>query len=90
MSVEVILPPSLQSIISGLRSVAVKGRTVGECLDDLVAKYPGLRPSLFNDDKSLQKGFSIFVNKENAHPEGLCKPVQDEDKIYIMNILVGG
>ena len=89
MSIEVYIPPSLQSQIGNVKLVKVEGKTVGECLAALIACYPQLGSGLLKDGK-IHKGLSLFVNSENAHPQGLNKPVHDGDKLYIMNILVGG
>ncbi len=89
MSVQVYIPPSLQSQVENVKTVAVAGRTVGECLDALTRLYPQLGPLILNGRK-VHKGFSLFVNRENIHPQGLSTAVKDGDKLYIMNILVGG
>jgi molybdopterin converting factor small subunit len=89
MSIEVYIPPSLQSQIDNVKLVKVEGKTVGECLADLICRYPQLDSGLLKGRK-IHKGLSLFVNGENAHPQGLNKPVHDGDKLYIMNILVGG
>ena len=89
MSIEVYIPPSLQSQIDSVKLVRVEGKTVGECITALIARYPQLASGLLKNGK-IHKGLSLFVNSENAHPQGLNKPVCDGDKLYIMNILVGG
>jgi molybdopterin converting factor small subunit len=66
------------------------GRTVGDCLRELTARYPGARPILFKEDGSLQKMLAVFVNGENAYPGELEREVHDGDTIYLMYTIVGG
>ena len=43
MSVRVKLPPALQELSGGVETVEVTGRTVGECLEELEAQFPGIK-----------------------------------------------
>jgi len=90
MSVEINIPPVLQALIEGVRRVDVSGSTVGECLKELVGRYPSLKPRLFTRQGKLIKGVSIFINGESAYPGELARPVHDGDKVYITNIVLGG
>jgi len=77
-------------VLGDVNQIDVTGRTVGECLDDLVKQYPGLKSKLFNKDHNVANGVNIFVNAENAYPEPMKKPVKNGDKIYISFIVLGG
>jgi molybdopterin converting factor small subunit len=90
MSVEINIPPALQALVGGVRQIDVDGGTVGECLDALSQKYPGLRPRLFSRNGKPAGGMSIFVNGESAYPDPLARPVRDGDKIHLANIVLGG
>jgi len=90
MTVEINIPPVLQAVVDGVSRIDVSGGTVGECLKEIVEKYPQLRAKLFNKRGRLPNGISIFINKENAFPEPLSRPVRDGDKIYISHIVLGG
>ena len=45
------IPPQLRSEVGGVREVPADGGTVRELLDDLMARFPGLRPQLVEDDE---------------------------------------
>jgi molybdopterin converting factor small subunit len=90
MSVEINLPPVLQALVGDIRQVDVSGGTVGECLADLVKRYPPLKSRLFNRNNKLPNGINIFVNGENAYPEPLAKRVYEGDKIHLSYIVLGG
>jgi molybdopterin converting factor small subunit len=90
MSVEINIPPVLQALVGDIKQIDVTGRTVGECLEELVKQYPQLKSRLFKKKNELANGINIFVNGENAYPKPLAKPVGDGDKIYIAFIVLGG
>jgi hypothetical protein len=90
MPVEVYLPPSMQIQAGGLRQLTVRGDTLGKCLDQLILLHPPLREAIFGPNQTLNKKLSFYINSENAYPEMLKKAVQDGDRVYIMDILVGG
>ena len=90
MTVQINIPPVLQALVSGVNRIEVQGSTVGECLNEMVEKYPQLKPKLFNKRGELPKGVSIFINRENAFPKPLSRPVRPGDKIYISHIVLGG
>jgi molybdopterin converting factor small subunit len=90
MTVEINIPPVLQALVDGINRINVSGSTVGECLTEMVKKYPQLKAKLFNRRGKLPNGISIFINGENAYPGPLSRPVVDGDKIYISHIVLGG
>lgn len=90
MSVEINIPQSFQHLVKGKKTVAVDGSTVGESLNNLVGRYPEMKPLLFTKRGKLHSYIEIFVNKESSYPEELAKPVTDGDKLDIINIIAGG
>jgi len=89
MSVTVNIPQFLQPDTDDVRAAKVDGGTVGECLNDLVKRFPRLKPLLFKNGK-LHGYLDVFVNKKSAYPEELAKPVANGDELHIINIIVGG
>ena len=90
MSVEINIPPVLQAMVGDIEQIDVTGRTVGECLEEMVQRYPQLKSRLFNKKNKLPNGINIFVNGENAYPEPLAKQVHKGDKVHIAYIVLGG
>ena len=64
MSIKVQIPTPLREQSGGNAEVEVAGATVGAALADLVAKYPGLAPKLFDGGK-LRPYINVFVNDED-------------------------
>lgn len=83
MSVKIFLPSKMEHLAENKEVVDVEGSTVGECIQDLIRKYPGIRKALFKNDGKLDSTVMIFINAENAYPDELLKPVKDGDEVYI-------
>jgi molybdopterin converting factor small subunit len=70
--------------------VEVEGGTVGDCLEDLVQQYPGMKEGLFDKKGKLLNVVEVYVNNESAYPEELAKSVKDGDEIQLILMLAGG
>ena len=90
MSVIVKLPPALQDFSGGVETLEVSGRTVDEYLNQLEARFPGIRESLLDRQGKLLRVFGIYLNSDGLHPVELDSPVRDGDEIVILNFLMGG
>lgn len=90
MSIEISLPPVLQAMAGDIKQVSCAGNTIGNCLNDLIEKYPQINPKLFRGKGKLANGVNIFLNGINVLPEKLSSPVRDGDKIHISFLVLGG
>jgi molybdopterin synthase sulfur carrier subunit len=90
MAVTVRIHPFLRNLTGGQEIVEVQGKTVGECLDDLEAKFPGIKRQICDPEGKLVDPWEIYVNSTSSHPEGLAKPVQAGDELAIMALILGG
>jgi molybdopterin converting factor small subunit len=80
VSVTINIPQFLQHLTDDVKIAVVNGRTVGECLSDLVQQFPQLKTLLFTKNG----------NGESAYPEELAKRVNDGDEFHIIKAVVGG
>ena len=90
MGIKVKLPPSLQELSGGVETLEVNGRTVGECLEKLESRFPGVRESLLDRQGKLLRAFGIYLNADELRPVELDSPVRDGDELVILNFLMGG
>jgi len=90
MSVEINIPQFLQPVADEVKVADVNGSTVGDCLSDLVKKFPRLEEKLFGENGKLHGYLDVFINGESAYPEELARPVSQGDELHIVNIIVGG
>jgi molybdopterin synthase sulfur carrier subunit len=90
MSVRVKLPPILQEPSGGVEAPEVAGRTVGECLESLEKRFPGIKEVLFDRQGNLLRIFGIYLNADGLRPIELDTKLRDGDEIVILNFLMGG
>ncbi len=86
MSIKVQIDSALLHITDGNEVVEVAGKTVGQCLNALRVRFPGLDSALFQQDQ-VWSDIGIFLNDENAY---LSQSVKDGDKLAILMPLGGG
>jgi molybdopterin converting factor small subunit len=75
---------------NGLKVVTVEGRTVGECLNQLIKQFPGMEKALFAKKDQLLRNVEIYLNHASAYPNELIKSVKDGDEIHLVVMLAGG
>ena len=90
MSVKIHIRPGMEQIAQGRSVVEVKGKTVGECLNQLIKLFPEMKSGLFAENGELLEYIDVFVNGKSSYPEELTKPVHDGDEIHILRVLGGG
>lgn len=90
MPVKVHIHTTHRQYTNGLEVVEVAGGTVGECLNDLIKKYPGMEKALFAKKDKLLNVVEVYVNHTSAHPNELFKPIKDGDDIHLIVMLAGG
>lgn len=90
MSVKINLHPILSNLVNNQDVVEVNGSTVGQCLDQLVARFPELKEWIFGKDGSINNVIDVYVNMESSYPEELAKPVKDGDELHIIIVITGG
>ena len=90
MAIKINIHKAQRQYTDGLETVEVKGKTVGECIEALVQKFPGIEASLFDSKGKLLSVVEIYVNMESAYPDELAKPVKNGDEIHITLMLAGG
>ena len=90
MAVKVHLHLTLRQFTNGQEMIEVDGKTVGECLKNVVKKYPAMESSIFGKNGKLSNIVEIYVNLQSAYPNELAKQVKDGDEIHITMMLAGG
>ncbi len=90
MAVKVKIPTQLREATGGESQASVEGRTVGEALDALYARFGELR-SRIAEDGGLRRFVNVYVDGEDIRfMDGLDTQVQDGDEITILPAVAGG
>lgn len=82
------IPALLQSLTGGEEKVVVSGRTVGELIDQLEARYPGVKERLVEGGE-IRPHIAVAIDGD-VSPEGLEQDVQDASEIHFIPALSGG
>ena len=82
------IPPLLRSLTGGREQVAVAGATVGQVIDELDARFPGLKDRLRAGD-SLRPGLAAIVDAQVARG-GLEQAVGAESEVHFVQAIGGG
>jgi len=84
---DVHLPPTLPPLFAGLpRRLDLDAASVGEALDSLDARWPGLRGRLC-DGAELRPHIRVFVDGERA---SLDTPVAPDARLDVIAAISGG
>ena len=90
METTVRIPAPLRTLTAGKDEVTAAGATVGELIDDLDRKHPGLKDRLL-DDKGVRRFVNIYVGEEDVRfLDGLKTELRAGDKVSIIPAIAGG
>jgi len=86
---QVILPRSLAALVPGMeRRVSVTGSTVGELIDALDRRWPGVADRLCDAGPSIRDHINVFVDGERA--TALDQPVAPDATVHVIPAIAGG
>ena len=91
MPVDVRIPTMLRSSTEGAATVTVEGATIGEVVDALAARYPGLAGQIVTEDGTLHKFVNVYLNDDDIrYLDKLDTKVGEGDSISILPAVAGG
>jgi MoaD family protein len=91
MANNVLIPTPLRVYAGKQDVVQVEGKTVGELLENLTAKYSELRSHLYNEDGRLRRFVNVYVNDDDIrYLDREATSVNDGDTISIVPSVAGG
>jgi len=91
VAVRVRLPTILRSFASGQSTVDADGSTVGQVVDDLVTRFPGMAGHLRAPDGGLHRFVNVYLDDEDVrYLGGLGTPVEAGAKLSIVPAVAGG
>jgi sulfur-carrier protein len=84
------IPPQLRTEVGGAREVPADGGTVRELLDDLMDRFPALRPQLVEDDE-IAPFVNVYVEGEDVRTlDGLDTSVERGSTVILLPAMAGG
>jgi sulfur-carrier protein len=83
-----VLPRALVALFPAAdRRATVEGRTVRELVDELEARWPGMRDRLCDPGPVLREFINVYVDGE---PADLASPVGDRSVVHVLPAVAGG
>ncbi|MDI1476695.1 MoaD/ThiS family protein [Polyangium sp. y55x31] len=84
------IPTPLRTLTGSKDEVEATGATVGELIEDLEKRHPGIRDRLL-DEKGVRRFVNIFVGDEDIRfLDGLSTELKATDHISIVPAIAGG
>ncbi len=91
MPVTVRIPTPMRKFTNDQETVAASGNTVKAVIDDLLAKYPGLKERICDDSGALRRFVNVFLNDEDIRfQDGPQTQVKEGDELSIIPAIAGG
>ncbi len=87
---EVWIPPRMQSLTGGQRTLQVAGINVRQLINNLDNEFPGVRAQLCDDETNdLLPGIAVIVDGETSQL-GLLQRVGENSEVHFLPALGGG
>ncbi len=84
----VLIPSPLFSYTGGQRKIEAEGASLGQLLETLDARYPGMRHRVIDEQGRIRPHIRFFVNGELAAQ--LDRRLRSDDEVMIVAALSGG
>jgi membrane protein YqaA with SNARE-associated domain/molybdopterin converting factor small subunit len=82
------IPSLLRNFTAGLSEVPASGATVGEAIDDLEARHPGIKARLVADGR-LKPNLALVVDGATSK-QGLRHPLTESSEVHFVPAISGG
>ncbi|MCS7061704.1 MAG: MoaD family protein [Anaerolineae bacterium] len=82
------IPALLRGMTGGQSEIEVAGQTVGELIDQLEVRYPGIRERLMDGDR-LRPNIAVIIDGVRSR-QGLRQPVNDTNEVHFVPAISGG
>ncbi|HET7144292.1 MAG TPA: MoaD/ThiS family protein [Anaerolineales bacterium] len=84
-------PALMKFYVNNQSEFSASGSTVAELLGDILARYPALKPHMFDENGELRRHFNIFVKGVHIRDlDGLNTSLQEDDQVILMAGAAGG
>jgi molybdopterin converting factor small subunit len=91
MSVTVRIPTILRSYTGGESEVTAEGTTLAAVLDDLEAKYAGIRARILDDAGDIRRFVNVYVGNDDVRfLDGLATATPDGAQLSVIPAVAGG
>jgi molybdopterin synthase sulfur carrier subunit len=91
MPIQVRIPTPLRKLTAEKETVEAHGATIGQLIEDLEIKYPGLKERICDESGNVRRFVNVFVNDEDIRfLEERETKVKEGDEVSIVPAIAGG
>ncbi|GAA4813010.1 MoaD/ThiS family protein [Nocardioides caeni] len=91
MAVNVRIPTILRTYTGGDSEVTAEGANVAEILDDLDARFSGIKGRIVDEDGKLRRFVNVYVNNDDVRFEqDLATPTPAGAEVSVIPAVAGG
>ena len=91
MAVVVRIPTPLRAMTGGAAEVPATADTVGDLIEDLGRRYPGLRDRIVEESGEIRRFVNVYVNQEDIRfLDGAKTALKSGDEVAIVPAIAGG
>jgi MoaD family protein len=91
VAVEVRIPTVFRKFTGGESVVELEAGTISDLIDQLEARFPGLKEQLLTEEGELHRFVNVYVNDEDArYLEKLETKVAEGETVAILPSVAGG
>jgi molybdopterin converting factor small subunit len=84
-------PALMKYYVDNQSEFVIVGSTIGELLENVLMRYPSLKPHLYDPEGNLRRHFNIFVNGVQLRElNGMATILKETDKVILMVSAAGG
>ncbi|MCC6621020.1 MAG: MoaD/ThiS family protein [Deltaproteobacteria bacterium] len=89
--VNIKIPASLRKFVQNQDTVEVEATTVGQALDALESKHPGVKAKLCDDQGNVRRFINLYANGEDVRfLDNLETPLAAGAELQIVPAIAGG
>jgi molybdopterin converting factor small subunit len=88
---QVKFPPLMKYYVENQTEFSAQGANVSELFENIIIRYPALKPHLFDSKNNLRRHFQIFINGVHIRElDGMNTKLNENDKVILMASAAGG
>ena len=89
--IRIRIPTPLRKLTNNEEVVEATAATVGDAINDLQSRYPGIKERLLDEAGSVRRFVNVYVNEEDIRfLQNQQTPLKQGDEISIIPAIAGG
>ena len=85
---EVWIPSLVRSLTDGLEQVQVPGETIREVIENLEARFPGIKERICEEGR-IRSGLAVAIDGVVSN-DGMRQRVEGESEVHFVTAISGG